>query len=463
MFPQAIAQSIFLMLKCYIRGKIKQKMFKKIVSNLPFSPALIGQLNFYANRLRKEEITRKLGMVFVILTLVIQSLAVFQPPESANASSQFDMVEGGLSSINDFLSAYDNNTKNLRDVMDYVGITRNEVASATYSSFSVNSKKINWSFASRLSYAEGERQFEITDSDGNQVTTIYSRPLEASYSSGTALNAWIGQSSKMGWFAILQSCGNLETEKYPTIPTVTPTPTPEPTTEKEEPDEPRPEKCAVNSSLLASDERCEACPGNETIWIGSAICRSDIKKSKQAKNISQGYINATSTKAKPGDKISYTITISNTGNKSETLTPKDDLSDILEYAELIDDGGGSLDDSTKILSWSSIKLDENEKQTRTYIVRLLDPIPATAQGYSEPSSYDCIMTNVFGNSIKIKVECSTPKIVEEVTSQLPKTGPGENITFACILLATTTYFYMRSRQLGKEVRIIRKDATLGTI
>jgi len=38
-------------------------MFRKIVSNLPFSPALVGQLGFYAKRLRKEETTRRLGLI----------------------------------------------------------------------------------------------------------------------------------------------------------------------------------------------------------------------------------------------------------------------------------------------------------------------------------------------------------------------------------------------------------------
>jgi len=40
-------------------------MFKKIVSQLSFSPALVAQLGFYARRLRKEQATRRLGLVFV--------------------------------------------------------------------------------------------------------------------------------------------------------------------------------------------------------------------------------------------------------------------------------------------------------------------------------------------------------------------------------------------------------------
>ena len=55
-------------------------MFRRIFSNLSFSPALVGQLGFYAKRLRREEATRRLGLVFTALALVVQSLAVFSPP-----------------------------------------------------------------------------------------------------------------------------------------------------------------------------------------------------------------------------------------------------------------------------------------------------------------------------------------------------------------------------------------------
>lgn len=74
-------------------------MFKKIVSNLPFSPALVGQLGFYTKRLRKEEATRQLGLIFVVLTLIIQLLVIFQPPESANSSSPNDTFSGSIAKL----------------------------------------------------------------------------------------------------------------------------------------------------------------------------------------------------------------------------------------------------------------------------------------------------------------------------------------------------------------------------
>ena len=61
-------------------------MFKKIVSHLPFSPTLVGQLGFYAKRLSKEQASRRVGLILTALALVVQYFAVFVPPESANAA-----------------------------------------------------------------------------------------------------------------------------------------------------------------------------------------------------------------------------------------------------------------------------------------------------------------------------------------------------------------------------------------
>lgn len=399
------------MLKCFIRGKKETKiMFRKIVSNLPFSPALIGQLGFYSKRLRQEEATRRLGLIFVALALVVQSLAVFQPSESANASSSTDMVNGGILSLSEYLSSYDANTKHLKDIMNYVGITREEIASTSYTSFKIGDR-ISWGLASRFSYAQGERVHIVKDSLGTKLTTVYSRPLKLWSSSSNKVVGWVGSSKKMGWFAILKSCGNLVTETLP--PTVTPLP--------------------------------------------------KIEKSKTATNTSQGFVNATTVVSRPGDQISYTVTISNTGQAPTTTKLEENLEDVAQYSTLIDKGGGNYNDSTKILSWPDITLKPNDKQTRTFVVKVLSEIPATATGSSDPTSFDCIMSNVFGNAVNIKVECPTPKIVERVANELPTTGPSENIIFAGIIMSMAVYFYARTKQVKKEVYLIRRDISLGTM
>ena len=74
-----------------------------------------------------------------------------------------------------------------------------------------------------------------------------------------------------------------------------------------------------------------------------------------------------------------------------------------------------------------------------------------------------MMSNVFGNQVDIKVKCPTEKVVENVVSELPTTGPTENMIFAGILVSVVTFLYLRTRQLGKEVRLIRREVTAGTI
>ena len=118
-------------------------MFRKIVSNLAFSPALVGQLGFYAKRLRKEEATRRVGLIFTALALVVQWFAVFTPPESANASNGNNIIYSGFKDKNDLLAIYDRNKDSaghtdLQQIYKYFGITRQDIANGSMKS--INSR-----------------------------------------------------------------------------------------------------------------------------------------------------------------------------------------------------------------------------------------------------------------------------------------------------------------------------------
>lgn len=180
--------------------------------------------------------------------------------------------------------------------------------------------------------------------------------------------------------------------------------------------------------------------------------------------MTQGNVIASSVIAKASDKISYTLTVENKGLASKPVVMTENLTDVLEYATLIDQGGGQYDNQTKTLTWPSVNLEPGKKQSRTIAVQLFSSIPATNTGKSDEDSYDCKMVNTFGNSINVGVECPPEKVVvEQVVGELPKTGPTENMMFASLLLAVVVYFYARSRQLGKEVRLIRRNLNTGTI
>ena len=73
------------------------------------------------------------------------------------------------------------------------------------------------------------------------------------------------------------------------------------------------------------------------------------------------------------------------------------------------------------------------------------------------------MTNAFGNSINISVDCPAVKTIENIVTKFPKASLLDIIVLSLTVFSVTIYFYARSRQLEKEVRLIRKDISTGTI
>lgn len=540
-------------------------MFKKLISSLTFSPALMHQLGFYAKRLKHEEATRKLGLVFTALAVMVQSFSMIYTPEAANAANTNDFVYGGVQNKEEYLSNYDRNVNGLKDFFNAMGVTRDELNNTKEAKIDTRDKSVlSWGRESRISSQLGEKKYTIQKQDGGSMD-FYSRPLwrldSRSYSTYDVL---VGYSEKVGWFAILKNCGNFATKSYPEIQTC-----PQNTTgvypncvQKEceegqigvypncsEPPKPvatcselsvksvegvhtitstanlengakviahnftvkkdgkivkehnvktdeltatwtyknktegeytvsvnldtsegaktsedcektitvvPPEVCQYNTKLLAEDKNCQPCEADETLWFKDESCAGAVVYTKTAENTTQK-VDAKTSVANAGDRILYKVTATNDGNKATKADFNENLKDTLEYSKVIDDGGGKFNEETKTLVWSGVTLKPGESQTRMFSVQLLEKIPATPQGTSDPTSYDCKMTNTFGNTVNINVNCPAPKQVENTVTQLPKTGVSENTFFAVIILATATYFYARSRQMRKEVRLIRNN------
>jgi hypothetical protein len=93
----------------------------------------------------------------------------------------------------------------------------------------------------------------------------------------------------------------------------------------------------------------------------------------------------------------------------------------------------------------------------------MNPIPATPASSSDPGHFDLTMTNVYGNSITIKVPGSVTKTTEVVTTSLPNTGPGETLIAGFFMTVVIGYFFARSRLMAKELAIIKTDYSSGGI
>jgi uncharacterized repeat protein (TIGR01451 family) len=183
-------------------------------------------------------------------------------------------------------------------------------------------------------------------------------------------------------------------------------------------------------------------------------------KNKRAKNITRNIPDANGTTANPGDVIEYTLAITNTlkATTVKGFVIKDQIGDILEYADLVDTGGGKLD-AQKNLVYPAVDIKASQTVEKKFTVKVKDPVPSTPVSSSDPGSFDLTMTNVYGDTIKIKVPPKGVKIIE--ATKLPNTGPGENMAIAFVLTAVVGYFFFRSRLLTKELDLVREEYTAG--
>lgn len=389
-------------------------MFRKLVSNLPFSPALVHDVGFYAKRLRKEEVTRRTAMLFVALTIAMQSLAVFSPPESANASSEQDIVLGGVSSLDDYMLRYDKNEYDLKDILTAAGITRSDLLTLQPGTIHSNDDTYMLTKYGQLSASSSEASLSYSRSAGGMGTRYFS-PINHISGQPVSFSGWTGTSEDVGWFGIIKTNGSLATRGLP-------------------------------ASVSTADN------------LGPAAARTI-----SGINLTQGGRNASEVPAQPLDKIAYTLKATNTHSQSVTVPLSAHLSDVLEYASLIDGGGATLDTISGTLAWPQVEVSPGKSQERTFVVQVFSELPATATGQSNPGSYDCILNVAFGTRIQVPLTCPPVKAAESIFNQLPTAGIAANIAFASVLLATVVYFYARTRQLKNEIKIIRHDVNTGII
>jgi len=69
------------------------------------------------------------------------------------------------------------------------------------------------------------------------------------------------------------------------------------------------------------------------------------------------------------------------------------------------------------------------------------------------------MTNVYGNTVNIKLPATVSKTAEVVGTSLPNTGPGASLIIGFSMVTIVGYFFARSRLLSKELSIIKADYT----
>lgn len=199
------------------------KMFKKLVSNLPFNPSLISQVSFYSKRLKKENSIRRMGVFFISLSFLVQMLAVISPAQQSLASSENDVIRGGFSSKSDAVAKCNANVQDYKTILGYLGITCGDLDGGTVTTVGVGD--YGGQLYSMGRQIRGSAQQVTVDIPGLNYS-LYMRPLTSVATSSRA-RVISGTSSTGKKFFVIISCGNPVTIGKPQKPTPPPPPPPE--------------------------------------------------------------------------------------------------------------------------------------------------------------------------------------------------------------------------------------------
>lgn len=538
----------------------KKTTFKRLVSNLPFNPSLINQVAFYGKRLKQETSIRRLGFIFVGLTLFVQMFAVIAPPTPSLARDpNNDIIDGGFDNRDQAVLMCIDGNRDFGTILAHYNITCDNVANATTEYIQGTNDGGKILSMGRMAYGKpGERPVSINGS------TYYLRYLW-SWGTSQPYKVLQGMSNSGKTFYILYDCGNLsiiEEPPAPPPPVVPPPVTPEPyadcsimlinydsgtsvkkntqivvrgqvtggnlpagstadlTYEYINATTGAPAGPPITTKGVAFQNGIAIDPANRsftvkdggkfefrlaatynggkevrgsrqgkcksTIYVERDVCpdipgeqtkESDCKPcpeapdnkptaclvyTKTARNDTQNIENADGTVAKAGDVITYTLSAKNTGKATvPKFVIQENISDILDYADVIDFHGGSID-KENMVRWPAGDIKPGETMAKKLTIKVKNPIPQTPVSTSNPGKFDLTMTNKYEDTtVNIKLPPTVIKTTEQLTTTLPNTGPGTNLIIGFSITTVVAYFFYRSRLLGKELDLVMQENTVG--
>jgi uncharacterized repeat protein (TIGR01451 family) len=191
-------------------------------------------------------------------------------------------------------------------------------------------------------------------------------------------------------------------------------------------------------------------PNTTDIESTSGVCNtvSLIKQSKTAKYVNRSD-DPQKVAANAGDEIEYTLTTTNQASTpAASYTVMEDLTDVLLYADLTDNGGG-VQTGSKLI-WAPKTIPANGAITNTFRVKVKNPVPNNAPATNDVNGYDYNMFNFYGNDVNIKVNKPLIDRIVDVATNLPETGAAQ-YGLVIFFLGMSVYFFVRNKQLTSEL------------
>lgn len=212
-------------------------MFRKIVSNLAFSPGLLPQVGYYSRRITQENAVRRLGLVFAALTIIMQSLLFLSPATPSLAGSSNDLIYGGMREngrdvstekakdiVIDSVFSDKGESNGLKALFKYYDISKADVENSrdSYICSQRINKTVNGVDCSK-SYLENIRSIgrqskstqDVQIKPADTSETFYHRPLSV-FDKLNPINTYKVLEIVPGEMFILYSCGNIAFTQVPT-------------------------------------------------------------------------------------------------------------------------------------------------------------------------------------------------------------------------------------------------------
>ena len=208
--------------------------------------------------------------------------------------------------------------------------------------------------------------------------------------------------------------------------------------------------------------------GDTTNTVKKVECSAHIEfendkpfgEMKKVKNITQNLEGekALAAKLQAGDVLEYSLITSNTQDYArKNYVVVDYVGDILDYADVdtahLATTGGTYDATTKKISFKHASIAAKTDVTDVFRVKLKNPLPATNSPSAVSGSFDCRISNKYGNELNMIVACPTVKGLETI----PNTGPGTSMMLGFAIVTIVGYFFARARIMAKELAIIKSE------
>lgn len=402
--------------------KEKAKMFRKLVSNIAFSPSLVSELKPYAERVNKELVIRRVSLLCMSVALIIHLLVVLFPAKPTLTASGNDIIFGGADKTpSGIIASYTANADSqgrtdIVPIFSHYGLSEENIKEYRLEQLRVEN---DYMVTGRL--ARGIDK-EVAQSVNNGPT-LYLRPLESVQAQARSSEAMRVETSQGTRWILLES-GDI----------------------------------VLNRATMATSGKA----GNSASCVSSSTISEStncLERSVKIRNITAQINDAHTSTANPGDAIEYTLSVKNRSQNSiEKHVVTENVEDILEYSDIIDASGATFKEKpVKSLTWQIADIAPNQTVSRTILVKIKSTLPSTPASTSDPLAFDQKLALAHGNTVIITLHTPAAKAIEQTIAQLPIFTTPLSFGITLLLFVLTLYFYQRARIIAQELDALLQE------